>query len=225
MKLYHDREHAGRQLGRELAESRLGGDVIVLGLPRGGVPVAAEVAKALAAPLDVLVVRKLGAPYNPELAVGAIAYGGITVYNDDLLAALGLDESDLEPLRAHELRELERRETAYRGRKPPPDVTGKTVIIVDDGIATGATTYAAVLATRALRPAEIVVAAPTSALDSVERLQAVADRVIVGATPEPYFGVGAWYEDFPQLSDAEVVDCLARYAVPARPAGQPIGEP
>lgn len=223
--MFHDREHAGRQLGRELAASRLGRDVIVLGLPRGGVPVAAEVAKTLAAPLDVLVVRKLGAPYNPELAIGAIAYGGVTVYNDDLLAALGLGESDLEPLRAREVRELERRETAYRGRKPPPDVTGKTVIIVDDGIATGATMHAAVLATRALRPAEIVVAAPTSALDSVERLQAVADRVIVGATPEPYFGVGAWYEDFSQLTDAEVVDCLARHAVPARPAGQPAGEP
>jgi len=210
--MFRDREEAGKELGRLTARLGLTGDIIVLGLPRGGVPVAYEVAAALKAPLDVLVVRKLGAPYNAELAIGAIAFGGVTVYNDSLLAALNLDEADLEPIRAHEAAELERRENAYRGAKPPPDVAGKSVILVDDGIATGATMHAAVLATRALQPRRIIVAAPTSAIDSVERLEQVADRVIVLATPEPYFGVGAWYQDFPQLTDAQVTGCLERYA-------------
>jgi predicted phosphoribosyltransferase len=212
MKMFRDREEAGKELGRLTARLGLTGDIVVLGLPRGGVPVAYEVAAALKAPLDVLVVRKLGAPYNPELAIGAIAFGGVTVYNDSLLAALNLEEADLEPIRARESAELERRESAYRGAKPPPAVAGKSVILVDDGIATGATMHAAVLATRALQPRRIIVAAPTSAIDSVERLEQVADRVLVLATPEPYFGVGAWYQDFPQLTDAQVTGCLERYA-------------
>src|SRR5690606_1385877 len=157
--MFRDRQQAGKALGSELARYGFGRDVVVLGLPRGGVPVALEVAKALRAPLDVLVVRKLGLPEQPELAVGAIAYGGLTVYNDSLLAALGLDAADLERIRAREAAELARREAVYRGRRPQPALTGKTVVLVDDGIATGATMHAAVLATRALAPREIVVAA------------------------------------------------------------------
>jgi predicted phosphoribosyltransferase len=180
----------------------------VLAMPRGGVPVALEVAKALQAPLDVIVVRKIGAPFNPELALGAVALGGVTVWNDNLLRALGFDEADLEGTRSRERAELERRERAYRGGRPMPDLADMTVVLVDDGIATGATMRAAVLAARALHPRRVIVAVPTSAVDSLERLESVADRVVVLATPEPYFGVGAWYEEFHQLDDAEVVRCL-----------------
>jgi putative phosphoribosyl transferase len=226
-KIFRDRTEAGQALGARLKHLRLEGDLLVLGLPRGGVPVACEVAAALAAPVDALVVRKLGAPYNRELAVGAIAFGGITVYNDSLLEMLSLTEQDLEPTRRHELAELERREQAYRGGAPPLAVAGRTVILVDDGMATGATMHAAVLATRALTPKRIVVAVPTAAIDSVERLEAVADQVVALETPEPYFGVGAWYSEFPQLSDEEVVACLAaasgRKAV-GNEAGAPASE-
>jgi predicted phosphoribosyltransferase len=209
MKMFADRGAAGRDLGRRLAESGIQGDVLVFGLPRGGIPVACEVAAALGAPVDALIVRKLGAPFNPELALGAIAYGGVTVYNDDLLAQLDIDESALEPVRERELKELERRESIYRAGLPAPAIAGATVIIVDDGMATGATMHAAVLATRALGPARIVVAVPTAAADAVRRLEGVADQVVALATPEPYFGVGAWYSNFAQLTDGEVVDALA----------------
>jgi putative phosphoribosyl transferase len=209
VKIFTDRIAAGRDLGRRLAEARLGDHLLVLGLPRGGIPVACEVAAALAAPVDALIVRKLGAPFNPELALGAIAYGGVTVYNDELLEQLGLDEAELEPVRARELEELERREKAYRAGRPPLAVAGATVVIVDDGMATGATMHAAVVATRALGPARVVVAVPTAAIDAVERLERVADRVVALATPEPYFGVGAWYSRFPQLTDEEVIEALA----------------
>ena len=209
MKIFTDRIAAGRDLGRRLAEARLGDPLLVLGLPRGGIPVACEVAAALAAPVDALIVRKLGAPFNPELALGAIAYGGVTVYNDEFLEQLGLDEAELEPVRARELEELERRERKYRAGRPPLAVAGATVVIVDDGMATGATMHAAVVATRALGPARIVVAVPTAAIDAVERLGRVADRVVALATPEPYFGVGAGYSRFPQLTDEEVIEALA----------------
>jgi predicted phosphoribosyltransferase len=209
MKIFSNRRAAGRYLGEELMQLGLAGKVLVLGLPRGGIPVAYEVAAALAAPVDALVVRKLGAPFNPELALGAIAFGGVTVYNDDLLAQLGLDEEALAPIRARELEELRRRERVYRQDRPPLDVAGATVVIVDDGMATGATMHAAVAATRALKPARIVVAVPTAAVDAVERLERLADRVVALATPEPYYGVGAWYSEFPQLTDAEVVAELA----------------
>jgi predicted phosphoribosyltransferase len=170
------------------------------------------VAVALAAPVDVLVVRKLGAPHNRELAVGAIAYGGVTVYNDALLEMLNLTEQDLEPTRRSELAELTRREVVYRAGAAPLTVTNKTVILVDDGVATGATMHAAVLATRRLQPQRIIVAAPTGAIDSLERLEKVADQVVVLETPEPYYAVGAWYAAFPQLRDEEVVACLAAAA-------------
>jgi predicted phosphoribosyltransferase len=210
MKIFRDRKTAGRELGQRLAKLSLTGELIVLGLPRGGVPVACEVAKELGAPVDVLVVRKLGAPLNPELAIGAIAFGGVTTYNDELLAALGLTNEDLAPIRVRELAELERRERAYRGDAPVPDLAGKTVILVDDGVATGATMHAAVLAARNLAPRRIIIAVPTIARDALYRLEEVADAVVALMVPEPYFGVGAWYEQFPQLTDGEVLAWLAR---------------
>ena len=208
MKIFRDRADAGVLLAERLRALGLHEDVVVLGLPRGGVPVAREVAVALGAPLDVLVVRKIGAPFNPELALGAIAFGGVTVYNEELLAELGLEEAELDGVRRREQAELNRRERAYRGERPMPDLAGKTVVLVDDGMATGATMHAAVTATRALHPKRIVVAVPTSARDSVARLVAVADRVVALETPEPYFGVGAWYEEFRQVTDEEVVRFL-----------------
>ena len=220
MKIFLNRLEAGVALGERVRALGLEGEVVVLGLPRGGVPVALEVAMALDAPLDVVVVRKLGARFNPELALGAIAYGGVTVYNEHLLSELGLEEVELDGVRRREQAELNRRERAYRGERPMPELAGKTVVLVDDGMATGATMHAAVTATRALNPKSIVVAVPTSARDTVERLVAVADRVVALETPEPYFGVGAWYQDFPQLTDEEVVRCLDEHAARGRGPGK-----
>jgi len=206
--IFRDREDAGRQLAAGLQREHLSGDIVVLGLPRGGVPVAYQVAEALSAPLDVLIVRKLGAPFNRELAVGAIASGGVAIYNTRLLAQLGLSEADVEPIRLREQAELERRTREYRGDSPFPDVRDKTVILVDDGIATGATMEAAVEAVRSLEPASVIVAVPTAARDSVIRIERVADRVVALSTPEPYMAVGAWFESFPQVPDQEVVTLL-----------------
>jgi predicted phosphoribosyltransferase len=212
MKLFENRVEAGRRLGQALAGLDVRGEVVVLGLPRGGVPVACEVGAALGAPVDVLVVRKLGAPFNPELAVGAIAFGGITVLNRSLAAELGLDERSLQPIVERERAELLRREHAYRRGKAALDIAGKTAVIVDDGMATGATMRAAVAAARELGPAAIIVAVPTAAEDTVSRLERVADRVVALATPEPYYGVGAWYADFAQLTDRDVLLALERAA-------------
>jgi putative phosphoribosyl transferase len=208
-KIFRDREEAGRELGKRLRELGLTGDLLVLGLPRGGIPVACEVAAALDAPVDALVVRKLGAPFNRELAAGAVAFGGVTVYNDELLEMLGLSERDLDATRRDELAELERRERAYRGDAAPPAIANRTIILVDDGMATGATMHAAVLATKALKARRVIVAVPTSARDTVRRLERVADEVVALETPEPYYAVGAWYASFPQLRDDEVVAALA----------------
>jgi putative phosphoribosyl transferase len=208
-RVFADRRAAGRELGARLARDYADHELLVLGLPRGGVPVAWEVAAALHAPLDVFLVRKIGAPFNPEFAVGAMASGNITVFHRGALAALGLEEPDLEPIVARERAELARRERLYRSGRPPLALSGKTAILVDDGIATGATMEAAVKAAKALSPAKIVVAAPTGASDSVESLQGVADEVVVLSTPEPYVAVGAWYEHFLQLTDEEIVDLLA----------------
>jgi putative phosphoribosyl transferase len=207
--VFPDREEAGRRLAALLATQPLEPPILVLGLPRGGVPIAVAIGQALGVPVDVLVVRKLGAPFNPELAVGAMALGGVVVYNEELLAQLGLDEESLAPLREREKVELERRERAYRGSRPPPAIAGKTVILADDGIATGATMAAAAAAVRKLAPREIVVAAPTCAVDAARRLRRIADRVLVLATPEPYIAVGAWYERFDQLTDGQVVELLS----------------
>jgi putative phosphoribosyl transferase len=207
---FRDRIDAGRQLGARLRAANVGDDVVVLGLARGGIPVACEAAAAIGAPADVLVVRKIGAPFNPELAVGSIASGGITVFNHWILQTLGLDEADLAPIIEREERELHRREQAYRSDRALPDLQGKTVVLVDDGAATGATMHAGVEAVRTLDPRRVIVALPTSSVDAAERLRSVADEVIALSTPEPYFSVGSWYQSFGQVDDAEVAEWLGR---------------
>jgi predicted phosphoribosyltransferase len=219
---FRDRSDAGRRLGERLAERHIGGgDVVVLGLPRGGIPVACEAAAAIGAPVDVLVVRKLGAPFNPELAVGSIASGGVTVLNSWILEQLGLDEQDLAPIIEREQRELRRREKAYRGDQALPDLAGKVVVLVDDGAATGATMHAGVEAVRALGRSRVIVALPTSSSEAADRLRAVADEVIALSTPEPYFAVGSWYRVFDQLSDEDVAAWLARAAQRPEPGAGP----
>jgi putative phosphoribosyl transferase len=200
------REYAGRD------------DVIVLALPRGGVPVAYEVAKALRAPLDVFVVRKLGVPGHEELAMGAIASGDALVLDERMIAALGISRADLEQAVARELRELERREAAYREAGEPPQLEGKTVILVDDGLATGSTMRAAALAVRGHDPERVVVAVPVAAAETCDAFRDEADEIVCGLTPRPFQAVGLWYEDFSQTSDDEVRELLARAAeeAPAR---------
>jgi predicted phosphoribosyltransferase len=207
--IFDDRADAGRQLAARLRQENLSGDIIVLGLPRGGLPVAVEVARALDAPVDILLVRKVGAPFNPELAVGSVAMGGIIVHNRWVLDQLGLDDEDLKPIVERERQELERRERVYRGDRPWPKLEGKTVVLVDDGAATGATMRAAVASVRMLSPERIVVALPTSSAEAAERFSAVADDVVVLSIPEPYFAVGHYYLDFGQLSDEDVCEALA----------------
>lgn len=184
-------------------------DVIVLALPRGGVPVAFEVARALGAPLDVFTVRKLGVPGHEELAFGAIATGGVRVLDHDLVGRLGLPAGLVEQITARERLELERRERAYRGDRPAPVLTGKTVIVVDDGLATGSTMRAAVQALRRLWPAQIVVAVPTGARETCGALRPLVDDLVCAAMPEPFYAVGLQYDDFRPTSDAEVCRLLA----------------
>jgi predicted phosphoribosyltransferase len=207
-RVFRDRREAGRALGAWFRRQRPKGDLLVLGLPRGGVPVAYEVAAALAAPLDVFLVRKLGAPFNPEYAVGAIAANGVIVYNEEAVAGLGLDSRDLEPVIARERTELDRRERAYRSGRPPLALEKKSVILVDDGIATGSTMRAAVTAARAMRAERVIAAAPTASREAVDELERYADLVAVLAVPEPYDAVGKWYAYFPQLDDREVLELL-----------------
>jgi len=206
----HDRKDAGEQLARQLAGLAGREDVLVLALPRGGVPVGFEISSKLGVPLDVLVVRKLGAPGQPELAMGAIASGGVRVVNDNVVSALGIDDATLDRVSQEETRELVRREKAYRGSRAFPSVHGITVILVDDGVATGATLRAALRALRAMAPARIILAIPHGSPDSVSMLSDEADQVICLATPDPYLAVGAWYEVFDQTSDAEVSRLLAQ---------------
>ena len=212
---FRDRTEAGQLLAERLTDYAGRPDVLVLALPRGGVPVAYEVARALVAPLDVFVVRKLGVPGHEELAMGAIASGGEYVLNDDVVEALRIPRHVIEAVSARELRELERRERAYRGDRPAPKVRGRTVILVDDGLATGATMRAAVHALRRLGPARIVVAVPTAAPSTCEEFRHEADECVCNITPEPFHGVGLWYEDFSQTTDDEVRDLLKRAAAPA----------
>jgi putative phosphoribosyl transferase len=187
-------------------------DVVVLALPRGGVPVGFEVAKALHAPLDVFVVRKLGLPGQEELAMGAIASGGVRVLNRDLLRALRIPEEVVGQITQEEHRELERREREYRDGRSPVDVRGKTVVLVDDGLATGSSMHVAVLALKQKEPTQVVVAVPVAPADTCAELQSVADKVVCAVTPRPFWGVGQWYEDFSQTSDEEVRDLLRRAA-------------
>ncbi|MGE0445996.1 MAG: phosphoribosyltransferase [Vicinamibacterales bacterium] len=201
---YADRREAGVVLAGRLRDFAGRADVVVLGLPRGGIPVAFEVATALEAPLDVFVVRKLGLPGHPELAMGAIASGGVRVLNDDLLQQLAVPVSVIDAVTRAERIELERRERAYRGARPAIPLEGRIVIIVDDGLATGATMRAAVLAIRRLLPSQIVVAVPVGARDTCRVLNELADEVVCAAMPEPFTAVGAWYDNFAQTTDEEV---------------------
>jgi predicted phosphoribosyltransferase len=220
-KIYADRSHAGRALAQRLSAYAGRPDVIVLALPRGGVPVAYEVAQALGVPMDVFIVRKLGVPGHEEYAMGAIASGGVRVLNEEAVRGLGISGQAIEEATARELRELERRELEYRGDRPPPDVRGRTVILVDDGLATGATMQAAIRALRQRQPARIVVAVPTGSPETCDRMAQEADEVICAITPEPFHAVGLWYGDFSQTSDEEVRELLARAA--ARPPPPPAG--
>lgn len=201
---FRNRVEAGQLLGRELAGRFPQAPVIVLGLPRGGVPVAFEVAKALGAPLDVFIVRKLGVPGHEELAMGAIATGGVRVLNRDVLAYIPIPEEAIETVAAREQQELERRETSYRGSRPPLDVRGKVVIVVDDGLATGSTMRAAVEALRKMEPKEIVVAVPVAAPQTCDDFRREGIDTVCLRTPDNFEAVGMWYDDFGQTSDEEV---------------------
>ena len=212
--LFANRRAAGRLLAAKLAAYAKRPDVLVLGLPRGGVPVAYQVAHALGVPMDAFVVRKLGVPGYEELAMGAVATGGVRVLNDEIVKKFGIPDDVIEAVAAREFKELTRRERLYRGGGPPPDVRGKTVILVDDGLATGATMAAAVTALRKLQPARIVVAVPTASPEACEQMRAIADEVVCAITPEPFRAVGRWYGDFSQTTEEEVRDLLARHREP-----------
>jgi predicted phosphoribosyltransferase len=207
--LFADRAEAGRRLAARLGHYRDEPGVVVLGLPRGGVPVASEVARALHAPLNVFLVRKLGLPGHEELAMGAIASGGARVLNDDVLQTLPIPPHVIAAVTRREAEELARRERLYRGDEPPPEVRGKTVILVDDGLATGSTMRAAVKALRQLEPARLVVAVPVGAPDTCRELQSEADEVICATMPDPLYAVGYWYADFEPTPDEEVRLLLA----------------
>ncbi len=207
---FRDRVNAGKVLAEHLRKYTGRPDVIVLALPRGGVPVAYEVARALGAPLDVFIVRKLGVPGHEEYAMGAVASGDVRVVNEDVIRGLGLNDVAIERVAARELAELNRRERLYRGDRQEPDLKGRTVILVDDGLATGSTMKAAVKALRARGPARIVVAVPIAAADTCEALRREVDEVVCAVTPEPFHAVGLWYDDFRQTSDEEVHDLLAK---------------
>lgn len=212
---FSDRTQAGRLLGQALLHYRERNDVVVLALPRGGVPVAFEVVKAINASLDLMLVRKLGTPGQEELAMGAIAWGGVRVLNPDIIGSLGISADTIDAVANRESKELERRQRAYRGDRPPPQMQGRCVILVDDGLATGATMRSAVKALRQQHPARIVVAVPVAPPDTVETLRHEADEVVCLATPEPFMAIGRWYLEFPQTSDDEVKDLLRRAWTPA----------
>ncbi len=216
--LFRHREDGGRALARALGH--LSGGVVVLGLPRGGVPVAAQVARALRAPLDAFVVRKLGLPGQEELAMGAIASGGALVLNRDVVDRLRLTAGEIERVAHREQAELRRREQAYRGDRPAPELQGKTVVIVDDGLATGSTMAAAAQALRQRGVGRLIVAVPVSSRRACHALREYADEVVCLHTPEPFVAVGYWYEDFGQLADEEVRRLLE--PEPAPPANSPL---
>lgn len=215
---FRDRAEAGKRLAERLERYRGEPGGLILALVRGGLPVALEIARTLALPMDLLTVRKLGFPAQPELAMGAIASGGVRVLNEDLLDAVHADAAMLQRVTAREMRELERREALYVGDRARHDPAGRTVLLVDDGLATGATMLAAADAVRTRGPARLVVAAPVASSEAVEKLSRRADEVVTLATPEPFYGVGAWYDSFPQITDEEVRDLLeaATLASPRR---------
>ncbi len=208
--LFVNRRQAGAVLAGMLKQYADRPDVLVLALPRGGVPVAFEVAQALNAPLDVFIVRKLGVPGHDELAMGAIATGGVRVLNHDVVGYLGLSQEVIDRVAARENRELERRERTYRGDRAAPEVQGRTVILIDDGLATGSTMRAAVAALRKQQPSRIVVAVPVAAPETCEELRSEVDETVCAATPRPFQGVGRWYQDFSQTTDEEVHELLSQ---------------
>jgi len=211
---YQDRFDAGRRLATMLDGYAHRPDVIVLALPRGGVPVGFEVAMALGTPLDVFVVRKLGVPGHEELAMGAIASGGIRVINEDVIRAYNVSDAEIETVTAVEQQELERRERIYRDNRPLPPLHDHTVILVDDGLATGSTMRVAVLALRQESPARIVVAVPVAAAETCDEFHTLVDDVVCAETPSPFYAVGLWYEDFAQTTDEEVHDLLTANTQP-----------
>jgi predicted phosphoribosyltransferase len=217
--VFRDRAEAGRALASRLMGFAGRGDVVVLALPRGGVVVGYEISQALNAPLDVFMVRKLGTPGQPELAMGAIASGGVIVLNPDVVHALNIPDQMIRGVAEREQREIERREREYRGSRPPAPLRGHAVILVDDGLATGSSMRAAVRAVRNRDPASIVVAVPVAAASTCDELRAESevDHVICLATPEPFQAVGQWYQEFPQISDQEVRELLQRDAAEQRP--------
>jgi putative phosphoribosyl transferase len=210
--IFRDRADAGRQLAARLKRYADRPDVLVLALPRGGVPVAYEVAKELKAPLDVFLVRKLGVPGHEELAMGAIASGGVRVLNEDIVNYLRIPDEVIDAVAAREERELERRERAYRDGRPPPDVKDRIVILIDDGLATGSTMRAAAASLRLRKPRRIVVAVPVSAPETCDAFRSEVDEIVCAVTPQHFQGVGLWYDDFSQTSDEEVRELLQKSA-------------
>jgi predicted phosphoribosyltransferase len=207
---FSNRSEAGQILGGLLQTYKDRDDVVVLALPRGGVPVGEAVARELRAPFDIFIVRKLGVPGQEELAMGAIASGGVRVLNDLVIRQLRIEPETIESIVVYETEEVRRREQLYRGNRAFPDIAGKTVIVVDDGLATGSTMRAAVNALRPLQAAKIVVAVPTAASETCAELSAEADSVVCASTPEPFHAVGLWYDDFRQTTDEEVQAILQR---------------
>lgn len=210
MNRYRDRYDAGKILAESLTPYARQPDVLILALPRGGVPVAFEVASALSLPLDVFVVRKLGAPQHKELAMGALASGNVSVFNESVVKGLQISKESIEEAIAEESKELRRRELAYRGETPLPSLAGKTIILIDDGIATGATIRAAIKALRVSKPKNIVVAVPVAETSTCEEIATIADKVICPLKPVYFNAVGEWYEDFSQTTDDEVRALLRR---------------
>ena len=226
--IFVDRTEAGKLLAARLESYASRSDVLVLALPRGGVPVAFEVSRALKAPLDVFVIRKLGMPGQEELAMGAIAGGGVKVLNYDVVQTFGISSQMIEAVASREAEELVRRERLYRGNKPAPEISGRIVVLVDDGLATGSSMRAAIAALRKQNPAKIVVGVPVAAPSTCNEFRAEVDEIICAVTPEPFHGVGIWYEDFSQTPDQEIHDLLERAACEhnsnaSHPAGETAG--
>jgi putative phosphoribosyl transferase len=215
--VFRNRTDAGRALARRLRQYANRPDVLILALPRGGVPVAYQVARALNAPLDVFLVRKLGVPGQEELAMGAIASGGVRVLNEEVVNALQIPDEIIESVAETEWRELERRERAYRDDRPWPDIRGRTIILIDDGLATGTSMRAAIAALRQQGPARVVVAVPVASAATCAEFRELVDDVVCVQTPEPFYAVGSWYDDFTQTSDAEV-HALLEESARGRPA-------
>ncbi|YAF97839.1 MAG: phosphoribosyltransferase [Nodularia sp. CChRGM 3473] len=221
---FRNRAEAGQMLARKLTAYAHCQDVLILGLPRGGVPVAYEVAKALDAPLDICLVRKLGVPGHEELALGALAKlpgtefasGGVEVLNPDVIKLLGIDRKTIEEVAAQEFQELQRRDRAYRGDRPQPEIKNRTIILIDDGIATGSTMRAAIIALQKQQPQRIVVAIPVAPPITCEQLQAVVEEIICLIMPEPMYAIGLWYQDFSQTTDEEVRKLLAKQLLAKR---------